>query len=292
MQSKALSILIKIAILMIALFILDAIDFLGLNLSAAHRAYPLIFLLLAILQAAVLSWPILRARWSGWRLVVAVFLVFYAVRYFLVGLEAYYLSDLLPAELAVRLFVNGALTALIFSVLAVWIHGKLPRLLPDRERVKWPARPWWSWLWRLAISGPIYLILFIFAGLLVFQPLALALEPQVAPAYIEQFQPENPGAILLFQVLRGLTWALMTIPLILTLKGRPWITGLMVALVYALVMAPLNLVPSELPLGIRVAHTVEVFTGNFLYGWVVVWLVTPPHQQSVRSSSPGEERFN
>lgn len=66
----------------------------------------------------------------------------------------------------------------------------------------------------------------------------------------------------------------------------------MIALIYALFMAPLNLVPSELSGGIQVAHTVEVFTGNFLYGLLVVWLVTPPRQQSVRSSSPKEERFN
>jgi hypothetical protein len=52
---------------------------------------------------------------------------------------------------------------------------------------------------------------------------------------------------------------------------------------YALVMAPLNLVPNDLAMGIRLAHTVEVLVGNLLLGLIVAWLLGPPSALRPRS---------
>jgi hypothetical protein len=134
-------------------------------------------------------------------------------------------------------------------------------------------RQWLTWLWKLPLLGIIFLMIFVLTGLFVFQPTAMFLEPEAAPSYFEEFQPKNPGEVLLFQVFRGIIWVVLSVPIITSLQNSRWKNALLVAMFYALVMAPLNLVPNGLPVGIRIAHALEVFIGNSIYGLVIVLLL-------------------
>jgi hypothetical protein len=93
------------------LFVLKAIDFLSLSLDQTVVTYPSIFIIQSLIDASLVSLLIMNCRWSGWKLIAAIFLVFYGIDSFLVGMEGYYLSDLLTSSSLLRIFVNGAIVA-------------------------------------------------------------------------------------------------------------------------------------------------------------------------------------
>ena len=315
MKAKATVLLgLKVIILAFILFGLYSIDFLGLSPSASLRtglveetqAAPATLLLVSLLHAAVLSWPILRSRWTGWRLVGATFLVFYGVTTLMIAIEAVYLPEALPLDLVVRLVVNGAITAAVFSSLAVLIHGRMngvlsPVLSPveglskgggeePQEANRRLVMPWTQWVWKLALIGFSWVFLFILFGALVFLPLA----GRLAPAALEEYtNMEMPAWILPFQALRAVLWAALTLPVIRMMrepalslpKGRWWETGLAVALLFSVLMGGNLLRPTGLPVGLQVAHLVEVFGENLLFGWIVVWLLHRRHGRNVPATA-------
>ena len=68
------------------------------SIDPADAVLPL--LVVCACQAAALSYPIVRSRWTGWRLVLAIFVVQYGVMSFLSAIEAVvflrYLVDIMP----------------------------------------------------------------------------------------------------------------------------------------------------------------------------------------------------
>ena len=78
MNVKTTSMLVtRIVGLTLLLFILFSIDFLGLCLDEWALAAPFALLLMCFLDVIVLSYPIIRSRWTGFRLVATIFFVFY-----------------------------------------------------------------------------------------------------------------------------------------------------------------------------------------------------------------------
>ncbi len=288
---------LKILVLTIVLFALYSIDFLGLALAEEAQTTPLPLLLASLLHAAVLSYPILRSRWNGWRLVAAIFLVFYGVTTLLVTIEAVYLPEALPPDLVTRLVVNGAITAAVFSAVAVLIHGRMRGDEGFEEINRRLIMPWTQWIWRLALIAFSWVFLFILFGALVFLPLAGHLAPDALQDYTNL---EMPAWILPFQMVRALVWAALTLPVIRMMKepallpvqsfpedlpkGRWWETGLVVALLFSVLMGANLLRPTGLPVGLQIAHFVEVFGENFLFGWIVVWLLHRRHGRSVAAT--------
>jgi hypothetical protein len=227
-------------------------------------------LLVSLLQAAVLSYPILRARWSGWRLVAAIWVLFYGVTTLMVAVEGVYLPDALPPDLVWRLLVNGAITAALFSPLAVLLHG---RIRPARGSGGPNLRlvmPWSQWLWRLALIAFGWAVLFVVFGALVYLPLARALAPAALEA---SASPELPAWVLPFQMVRALLWTALALPVIRMTEGPWWETGLLVALLFAVLMGSNLLLPNEMPAGLRWAHLIEVAGEAFAFGWLVVGLL-------------------
>jgi len=281
---------LKIIVLTFVLFGLYSIDFLGLALAEEAQTAPLPLLLASLLHAAVLSYPILRSRWNGWRLVAAIFLVFYGVTTLMVAIEAVYLPEALPPDLVTNLVVNGAITAAVFSAVAVLIHGHMrgdEGFQEINRQLIMPfglaqGMPWTQWIWKLALIAFSWVFLFILFGALVFLPLAGHL---AADALQDYTNLEMPAWILPFQMVRAVLWAVLTLPVIRMMRGRWWETGLVVALLFSVLMGANLLRPTGLPVGLQVAHFVEVFGENFMFGWIIVWLLHRRHGQSVSAAA-------
>jgi hypothetical protein len=80
----------------------------------------------------------------------------------------------------------------------------------------------------------------------------------------------------ILQVGRALLWTALAIPVIRMMKGHWWEAGLAVALLFSVVMNTQLLLPNPLmPYEVRMAHLLETATSNFLFGWIVVWLLRP-----------------
>jgi len=273
---------LKIIVLTSVLFGLYSTDFLGLALVEEAQAAPLPLLLVSLLHAAVLSYPILRSRWNGWRLVAAIFLVFYGVTTLMVAIEAVYLPETLPPDLVTKLVVNGAITAAVFSAVAILIHGRVKADEGLQEINRRLIMPWTQWAWKLTLIAFSWVFLFILFGALVFLPLAGHLAPDALQDYTNL---EMPAWILPFQMVRAVLWAALTLPVIRMMKGRWWETGLVVALLFSVLMGANLLRSTGLPTGLQIAHFVEVFGENFMFGWIVVWLLHRRHGRSVSATA-------
>jgi hypothetical protein len=271
MRAKAVLLFgLRIIVLTLILFGLYSVDYWSLTLSEEVRTAPAMLLLVSLLQAVVLSYPIVRARWSGWKLVGAVFLVFYGITTLMVAIEGVYLPDELPPHLVRHLLVNGAITAAILSPVAVLIHG---RMKPTQELEGPNLRlimSWSQWLWRLAVIAFSWAVLFVFFGALVYLPLAHALDPTALQALVS---PDLPSWVLPFQMIRALLWTVLTLPVIRMMKGNWWETGFGTALLFSVLLGSNLLMPTGMPAGLQLAHLIEVCGEAFVFGWIVVALL-------------------
>lgn len=284
---------LRIVVLTFLLFVCYSIASVAVGLTdSTQTADPMgatvALLIMCTLQTIVLSYPIIRSRWTGWRLVITTFFVFYGVMTFLSQIETVvflqYLVDIVPVEETPKLFLNGAITAALFSPLAVLFHGKMRKAEESQGPNRRLVMPWTEWIWKLILIAVIYVFIYISFGMFVFMPLA-------GEAFQEYYADlQLPAWILLFQMVRGIIWAALALPVVRMMKGSWWEAGLAVAMLFSVLMGSLLLVPTEfMPEAIRMAHMVEITSSNFLFGWIVVWLLNR-HHGSLREIFQWSER--
>jgi hypothetical protein len=266
--------MLKLFVLTALLFALHSLDFLNLSLAKGVQTAPALLLFVFFFHASVLSYPIVRSRWNGWRLICAMFLLYYGVMYIMTAIEAVYLPQILTPPLVLSLLVNGAITAFVFSIFAVWIHGRMREDGKEQESNERLVMPWTQWIWKFALIAFSYVFLYILFGVLVFLPLAGALDPNGLAAASAL---KLPNWIIPFQAVRGLMWGILALPIIRMMKGRWWEAGLAVALSFAVVMSANQLMALDMSAGLRMAHIAELFGENFALGWIVVWLLHRQH---------------
>lgn len=235
-------------------------------------------LIVCAFQAIVLSYPIIRSRWTGWRLVVTIFFVHYGVMTFLSQIETVvflnYLVDIIPAAMIPHLFIQGAVVAALFSPLAVLIHGKMKGTEQSQEPNRRLVMPRMEWAWKLLFVAIAYVVVYFSFGFFVAVPLA----GDAFQSYYGDLLLQGPAWIPLLQMVRGMIWAALALPVIRSMKGDWWEAGLAVALLFSVLMGFLLLIPTEImPDAIRRAHFIEVTASNFLFGWIVVWLLNRHH---------------
>jgi len=272
---------LKIIILTFLLFICYSIASMVVGLTdfaqVSDTADTMVSLLIVCaLEVIVLSYPIIRSRWTAWRLVLTIFFVFYGVMTFLSQIETVvflgYLVDVVPAETIPKLFMHGGIIAALFSPLAVLVHGKMRTTEESPEinqRILMPCR---EWVWKLILIAVVYVVIYVSFGAFVAMPLA----GRVFQEYYGGLQ--LPAWILPFQMMRAMIWTALALPLIRMMKGNWWEAGLAVALLFSVLMGSQLLLPNPyMPDAIRLAHFVEISSSNFLFGWIVVWLLNRHH---------------
>jgi hypothetical protein len=237
-------------------------------------------LAVCLLDTLVLTYIVLRSRWAGWRLMAAVFFVFYGVMTFMSQIESAVFITRLPSGLLPRLLLMGVLIAAPFSVLAVLILGKGRADLVDtgpNTRLVMPAS---EWAWRLAVIAVAYLILYFTFGYFI------AWRNPVVREYYGGIDEgaffAHMGAVLgktpwlvPFQVLRAMLWAVLAMPVIRMMRGRWPETALAIALLFAVVMNAQLLLPNPyMPEPVRMTHLKETASSNLLFGLLVGWLLT------------------
>ncbi|WP_202319024.1 hypothetical protein [Archaeoglobus neptunius] len=270
---------LKILVLTFLLFVCYSVASMAVRLPAqtADLTGTVVALLtVCALQTIVLSYPIIRSRWSGWRLVLTIFFVFYGVMTFQSQIETVvflrYLVDIVPAEIIPMLFMHGAIVAALFSPLAVLIHGRMKTAKESQGANQRLIMPLTEWVWKLTLIVVIYVILYISFGMFVFKPLA----GNAFQKYYAGLQ--LPVWILPFQMVRAMIWTALALPIIQMMRGEWWEAGMAVALLFSVLMGSLLLLPNPyMPHTIRIAHFVEVSSSNFIFGWIVVWLLNRHH---------------
>jgi hypothetical protein len=285
-MKAAISIGVRVLVLTAALFVCFAVAgrFIIGNQDIAQTpeqagVAAVALLAACFLNTVVLAHIVLRSSWAGWRLVAAVFFVFYGVTTFMSQIETAVFVTRLPPGMLPRLFLAGVLTAAPFSVLAVLVLGKWKADVATAEPNSRRLMPTVEWAWRLAAIAVAYLALyFTFGYFIVWRN----------PAALEYYAGVDEGSfsahmgtvltetfwLIPFQLIRAMLWVAIALPVIRMMKG-PWQqTAFALGLLFAVVMSAWLLLPNPyMPEAVRMAHLIEVASSNFIFGLLVGWLL-------------------
>ena len=253
---------------------------------AEAAATLLALFVVSLITAAVWTYIILRSRWTGWKLIVTVFLVFFGVSTVMSQIETAYFVTRLPPGMLPRLFLAGLIIAAIFAPSAVLILGKAKahEMTADTQRVSTGV------VKILSIVIAYIVIYFTFGYFIAWRNPAVRIyyggsDPAGFISHIASLIRNEPMLFLL-QAIRALLWTALAVPVIKMMKGQWWHAGVAVALLFGVFMtAPLLLPNALMPNEVRMAHLVETATSNFLFGWLVVLILHP----GLHSSSAGSD---
>jgi hypothetical protein len=245
---------------------------------------------ISLINAAVWSYVILRAGWTGWKLILAIFLVFFGVSTLMPQIETAFFITSLPPGMLSRLFLAGAIMAAVFSPLSVLILGKARSRSDGISGHSWPRLSAGAWILKLSLIVVIYVVIyFTFGYFIAWRSAAVRAyygghDPGSFFAQMASVLREQPSLFLL-QVGRALLWTAIAVPIIKMMKGKWWEAGLAVALVFAVASSQLLLPNSLMPYDVRMAHLLETVTSNFLFGWLVVLILSSRRTQPLVTAS-------
>lgn len=253
---------------------------------AEARAAAAALLAVCLLNAIVLTYLILRSRWTGWRLMAAVFVVFYGVMTFMSQIESAVFITRLPSGVLPKLFLMGALIAAPFSAVAVLILGKRTSRASDTAGTARLGMPSGEWVWKLAVIALSYVIVYFTFGYFV---------AWQDPAVREYYSGVDEGSFLAhmgsvlrdspwlvpFQIVRAILWALLALPIVRMLKGRRLEAAVAVGVVFAVLMNAQALLPNPyMPEAVRMTHLLETASSNFIFGVLTGALLARPRATS------------
>jgi hypothetical protein len=282
-------VVLKVTALTIILFVCLAVagGVVGLadNSQTSEPASATLLRLVAVclLQTVVLAYLILRSRWTGWRLTATVFFIFYGVATFMGQIESAVFLTRLPPGVLPRLFLMGALIAVPFSVLSVFILGKSKSVVVDLQPNTRLVMPASEWAWKLGVIAVAYVILYFTFGYFIAWR-----NPAVREYYggideggffgqIGRVLRDTPWLIP-FQIVRAMFWVALAAPVIRMLKGQWPETAIAIGLLFAVVMNAQLLLPNPyMPEPVRMAHLAETASSNFVFGIFIGWLLTKRH---------------
>ena len=230
----------------------------------------------SLINAAVWTYVIRRSSWTGWKLILAVVVVFFGVNTLMPQIETAYFVTRLPPGMLPRLFLAGFIIAAVFAPLAVLILGKARAQENGNVRTLARALP----LKLLLIVVADVLIYFTFGYFIAWQSAAVRAyyggnDADNFLAHIASLVRTEPMLFVL-QAVRALLWAGLAVPVIKMMRGEWWEAGLAVALLFAVMTSQLLLPNPLMPAEVRMAHLVETSTSNFLFGWLVVLILWRP----------------
>jgi hypothetical protein len=235
-------------------------------------------LTIGFLNTAVLVFVVSRSRWAGWKLVITLCFVIFGVTTLMPQIEtAVFVS--LPGGLLPRLFLAGFLFSAIFSPVAVLMLGKRQADAATDDKIGPLPHSINQWVWKLSLIAIVYVVLyFTFGYFIAWQSPAVRAYYGGGDAgnfFAQMYNTLRDSPWLLpFQLFRGLLWTALAVPVIRMMKGEWWEAGLAVALLFCVVMNTQLLLPNPLmPKEVRMVHLLETATSNFIFGWVLVWIL-------------------
>ena len=237
-------------------------------------------LLMILSYTIVLSYPIIRSKWTGLKLILAIAAAYYGLAVFLPQLDVIlfldYFESLVDITMVPKILIQGAIVTVLFVPLCVFVFRKIRNDTsndPGNERIQTMSKK--QWVTKLVVIACSYIILYVAAGALIAWQ-----NPELAVYYgdlIDQMSAVGTW-MLLFQGVRAIIFVIIAIPIIRLMKGKWWERGLAVALLFSVLMSAAMLIPTSfMPDSVRMSHFLELFSENFIFGWIVTWLLHRPH---------------
>ena len=265
--------------------------------SGSESAAALGLLAVAIIDVAFIAGVVLTSRLRGAPLWLLTSAVYWGAKTFTSQLEAWYFMPNVNAALVPSLMLMTVPVALGVPLLAVLLLGrwKGPTESPAL-RVPPMSAGQQAWKWAL-LSAVIYPVLFFVAGYFVAFSNA-----EVRAFYGGVFEDTffaHMRAVLTadprlypFEVLRGALWVAMGVALLWTTRGRAWVGGLWVVLLFSLVQNDVHVMPNPLMSPtVQLFHFVETASSNALFAVLITWLMHRAHFESGAHRPAGTGRM-
>jgi hypothetical protein len=244
--------------------------------------------LVSTINALALSYPILRSRWHGLKLILVIFLIQFGVETFLTQIESLYFNRTLQiaASEMTGIVLAGAIRALIFAPLAVWFLRRMKN--PRRPEEKLPAMHLSAWIWRFAGLTVLYpIVYFLFGYYVAWQweetRLFYTGTRDILPL-VTHFRGlfASDSYFIPFQLMRGALWTALAMLIVNMMNAQRWESALAVALIFAgLLSSGIGLFPNPyMPPLVRQSHFYELLSSMLLFGGVAGWMLSHKRQQS------------
>lgn len=229
-------------------------------------------LAVSVLEVGVVMWLISRSNLAGIKLLLIVLIVFHGAKIFLMMIElAFFLNiwatpPMISLERVLALELHGLLMALLFCPLAILVLKKWKSF----ERHLLSVFPTFSRDLIVRVMGVsvLYSACYWVAGAVLLIPLA-------GESFMFTYgHLQVPVWMPLFQVGRGLLWALIVLLLVRHLRLRGMGLYLGVGLTLAILGGAQLLVPNPYMLDhLRYAHMVEIAVSMVVFGFMASWIL-------------------
>jgi hypothetical protein len=236
----------------------------------------------ALLMTATIAYLALRSRWHGLKLAAAIFVVFFGVYTFLTQIEPLAfpaVSEQMPPGTIRGFFLAGLMLTLPFSLLTVWILGKMKKdSLADDSNTRLQMSTS-EWAWKLSAAVILYeVVYFIFGYYVAWRTPGLpefygGTDPGTFFGQLANVIRDTPW-LFLFQLFRALVWTSIGCVIIRMHKGGVFETSFAVGLAFSILMGATMLLPNPLmPPDVYRAHAIELVSSNFVFGILLTALL-------------------
>ena len=252
----------------------------GASASGQPQNVLLLLFLATLIQAIVVAYLVLEARWKGWKLAGAIFLLDLNL-WAQAGIEsAPYLRDRLPSNFGTQTLVAGLVSAVLFAPFAVWILGGFRRATSEApvELAHWSIARWTS---TLAATTVAFVALYYLCGYYIAWQNPALRQFYSGTTAIRSFWGQiawiwtSTPWMFPFQAGRALLFVAMTLPAVRMLRGGCLRVAFGTALLYAAWDGATGLiVPNPIfPPTVAHSHLIELAVWGLLFGAFVGWLV-------------------
>ncbi len=241
----------------------------------------LLLFIASLIQVLAVTYLVLQAQWSGWKVTGALFLVFVNTWVQSAIESAVYLRGKVPEHLNIQMPIVGLVIGVLFAPFAVWLLGGFRRLAapsPKIEHARWSAG---EWAGKLAAVTVIFLAVYYLCGYFIAWQ-----NPELRQFYAGTTELKSFAGTLAstwstvpwmfpYQAARGLLWMGMTLPAVWMLSGGRARVALGGALMYAALGGSVMLIlPNPLmPPTIAHSHLVETAVSSLMSGTFVGWVM-------------------
>jgi len=278
---KTLISIIKILGFLIAYFVITAIAGAIFPMETATKpdASAMGALLLhMVVNSFFIIYLLRRLSLKGFSLIAATVLSVYGLQIFMTQIETWIFIKSFPqitTQWLVTIFTSNLIQ--LFAITALGYFMWKPSATADIQNKK--ANSLKGKGWKLAILSVSYMILYFTFGYFV----AWQLE-SLREFYRTTVTGIGNVELAFIQVARGAIWVLFCLPIVFNLKGGRREKLIIVPLMMALLPTILLLMPNPLmPFPIRMAHFVEIFLSNGIFGLLITLLMTS--QKKLRADS-------